>query len=148
MARYESRSTAWWLFALAVLLGVGGLALAVGFGLAGRAEVFIGLGLVPFALVLANFGVLTVRVGGDELAWRFGPGPVGRRIPLRRVRSVEERRTPWYWGWGIRWTPRGWLWRAHGLDAVWLELDDGKWVGVGTQDPGGLSGALRARITE
>lgn len=146
MATYESRQIAWWAFALAAALGVAGIVLAVARGTEGGPEVLIGAGLVLVGLLAANFAVFTVRVGPDEVAWRFGPGPIGWRVPLRRVRGVETARDPWYWGWGVRWTRRGWLWRATGLETVWLELDSGRSVGVGVREPEQLASAVRERI--
>lgn len=143
---YESKSVASWAYALAALfaaigIGVTGVLLSTG-----GAEGLFGLLLVLAAFFVANFAVLTVRVTEDEVAWSFGWGWIGRHVPLSRVRSAEPARSPWYWGWGIRWTPRGWLWRSHGLDVVWLELDSGKSVGIGTQDPQGFASAVRERL--
>jgi hypothetical protein len=146
MQRHETKSVAPWAYALAGTFGLTGLGAGVGLALLGNEAALIGPFLVLMALLMANFASLTVTVDEREVRWRFGRGPVGRRVPLERVRGVEVRHSPWYWGWGIRWTPHGWLWRSHGLDAVWLELDDGRHVGVGTQDPAGLAQALRSRL--
>ncbi|QDU65243.1 hypothetical protein [Engelhardtia mirabilis] len=146
MTAYESKSTGWWLFGIAGFLVVLGLVLAVIFAIGARPEALIGVALVALGLLVANFGVLTVRVTGAVVSWHFGRGPIGWTVPLERVVGVEARRSPWYWGWGIRWTTHGWLWRAHGLDAVWIELDSGRSVGVGTQDPDGLVRALRRAV--
>ena len=140
MTHYRSKQVAWWGFALAALMAAGGIVLAA-------RELAVGLGLVAVALLVANFGLLTVRVDEREVRWSFGALP-GRRIPLERIADVQTERSPWYWGWGIRWTPRGWLWRSAGLDAVWLTLTDGKRVGVGSEDPRDLERAIRARLTD
>lgn len=143
---YESKQVATWGIALAALLGLGGLVQGALFALAGRQEALVGLGLVLVALLVANFAVLTVRVTDTEVRWSFGTGLIGRRVPLERVRGAAVRRSPWYWGWGIRWTPRGWLWRSSGLDAVWLELAGGKQIGVGSPDPAGLAHAIQGGL--
>src|SRR4051794_31446278 len=72
--------------------------------------------LVGFVLVL--FSTLTVIVRDEAMDVFFGPGLIRRRILLRRLRGVRVVRTPWYYGWGIRLTPTGWLWNVSGLDAV------------------------------
>jgi len=143
---YESKSVGHWAFALAGVMGAIGVAITAVLVSQGNAEGYFGLLLVVAAFFLATFGVLTVRVTPGEIAWSFGGGWIGRRLALERVRSAEPHRSPWYWGWGIRWTPRGWLWRSYGLDVVWLELDTGKAIGVGTQDPEGLARAVREQI--
>lgn len=146
MEPYESKQTGWWAFGIAAALATLGAWLAIRHGLAGRPESLVGIVIVFAAVALANFGVLTVRVTASEVRWFFGPGLFGKSVALDRIRAVEARRSAWYWGWGIRWTPRGWLWRSSGLDVVWIELADGKRVGVGTADPEGLASAIRRRL--
>ncbi len=150
MANYKSESIAWWAFALAGLLLMAAVGACIFEGPDEPPVAVVAAGLALGASVIASFGVLTVRVTQKEVTWRFGIGPFSKRVALHRIRHVEPRRSPWYWGWGIRWTPSGWLWRAHGLDAVWLERDSGKWIGVGTADPEGLTRAIRgaAGLTE
>ncbi len=146
LVEYESKSVGRWAFVLAALFAIGGVGVLVVQGLEGRPEAFIGVFLIGLALFLMNFGTLTVRVTKAEVAWFFGVGLIGRRMKLERVRGAEATRSPWYWGWGIRWTPTGWLWRSYGLDVVWLEFDNGKRVGIGTQDPEGLVRAVREQL--
>ena len=98
------------------------------------------------AFIVANFGVLTVRVDDREVRWAFGLGWISKTVPLYRIRRAEAARSPWYWGWGIRWTPRGWLWRSNGLDAVWFELESGKQLGVGSVEPESLARAVADRL--
>ncbi|MFT5285705.1 MAG: hypothetical protein ACI8TQ_001872 [Planctomycetota bacterium] len=143
---YESKSTGSWIRMIAGLIGVGGLAIAVTHGVAGRPEAFIGLLIVAFAFFVAHFAVLTVRVTEDEVRWFFGGGFIGRRMSIDRVRAVQARLTPWYWGWGIRLTSKGWLWRSHGLQTVWLAFDENKQTGMGTQDPEGLVKAVNQAL--
>jgi hypothetical protein len=144
MVDYESKQVALWGVGLAGLLAITG----IGLTLAGeRQQVLAGLGLVVVALLIANFAVLKVRVTSSEVRWAFGIGWLARRIPLEEIRDVEVKRSAWYWGWGIRWTPRGWLWRSSGLDAVWLGLASGKQAGVGSHRPAELARAIRERTT-
>ena len=96
--------------------------------------------------MLTGFGAGDAQERVERRDQAFGIGLFSRRIPLARVRDVEVRRSAWYWGWGIRWTPRGWLWRSSGLDAVWVHLDSGRQAGMGSPDPEGLAAAIRARL--
>lgn len=147
MPAYESKQVAVWGLWLAGAFAFAGIALGVWALAAGRPTeaAFCAL-LLLVALLVSNFAVLTVRVGHDDVSWSFAAGLVGRRIPLADVRAVEVRRSPWYWGWGIRWTPRGWLWRSSGLDAVWIERASGKRVGVGSPQPEELARAIGERL--
>ena len=96
--------------------------------------------LVGFVLVV--FSTLTVIVREGSMDVFFGPGVIRRRIPLRRIREVRVVRNPWYYGWGIRLTPTGWLWNVSGLDGVEVQFDDGHCFRVGSDEPNRLAEAL------
>ena len=96
--------------------------------------------LAGFVLVI--FSTLTVTVRDGAMVVFFGPGLIRRRIPLRRIREVRVVRTPWYYGWGIRLTPTGWLWNVSGLDGVEVQFDDGHRFRVGSDQPNRLAEAL------
>jgi hypothetical protein len=49
---------------------------------------------------------------------------------------------PWFTGWGVRAVPRGWLYRVAGREAVELELDNGRVVRVGSDEPKELVAAV------
>jgi hypothetical protein len=105
----------------------------------------LALGLV-MALVPLQFGWLTVTVTSQAIHLRFGIGWIRRRIPIANVRSVTTVRNRWYYGWGIRLTPHGWLWNVAGLDAVELHLTSGRRFRIGTDEPTALEGALRREL--
>src|SRR5207247_350528 len=94
------------------------------------------------------FGWLTVDVEGQELRARFGVGLVGKRIPLSEVRAFKQVTNPWYWGWGIRLYPGGWLYNVSGMRAVELVLADGRRYRIGTDEPAALEQAIRAVVGE
>ncbi|MDY7014940.1 MAG: hypothetical protein SVX43_15355 [Cyanobacteriota bacterium] len=52
-------------------------------------------------------------------------------------------KNPWYYGWGIRLTPRGWLFNVSGLDAVEISLNSGRHFRIGTDRPRELERAIR-----
>ena len=96
--------------------------------------------------VLALFSTLTVLVRDGAMEVFFGPGLIRRRIPLPRIHAVRVVRTPWYYGWGIRLTPTGWLWNVSGLDGVEIQFDDGHRFRVGSDEPDRLAEALVQEI--
>jgi hypothetical protein len=98
------------------------------------------------ALIAALFGSLTTEITDRELRCRFGIGLIHKRFPLRRVVRVETVRNAWHWGWGIRYTPHGWLFNVSGLSAVELSLTDGKCVRIGTDRPDELARAIRQSV--
>ncbi len=125
------------------MLMVGGAVAAVaGFAVGGSR-----LPLVTLVVVLAVwalFGTLTVTVDQDAVSCRFGPlGVIGKRLAFADIRRAAAIRTSPLWGWGMRLTPRGWLWNVWGLDAVEFEMTNGTRFAVGTDEPQALISALR-----
>lgn len=92
--------------------------------------------------VLALFSRLTVVVRDQVVDISFWPGLIRRRIPLRHIREVRVVRNRWYYGWGIRLTPHGWLWNVSGLGGVELRLGDGRRFRIGSDEPDVLATVL------
>ena len=114
--------------------------LAIGFA-ARRAVPF-----VPLAALLAATGwalsSLTVEVTPTRLIWFFGPGLLRKSIEREAIIGATPVRNPWWYGWGIHLTPRGWLYDVGGLDAVELALSDGSRLRIGSDEPAALARAL------
>ena len=89
------------------------------------------------------FGALTVTVDESRIVIAFGPGWPRKTIPLTQVRGAGPVRNRWWYGWGIRLTPHGWLWNVSGLDAVEVELSHGRCLRIGTDEPQELTAAIR-----
>lgn len=99
--------------------------------------------MAVIALALALFSVLTVTVTERALSFAFGLGLFRREYAVRDIADVRAVTNRWYYGWGIHLTPHGWLYNVAGLDAVELELADGRTVRVGTDEPERLLAAVR-----
>jgi hypothetical protein len=102
----------------------------------------------PFAallLVVYLFSSLTIEITQDELIWFFGPGVWRKRMALADIASATPARNKWWWGWGIRLTPRGWLYNVGGLNAVEIMSKSGKTFRLGTDDAPALAAALSPR---
>ncbi len=126
-----------------VTMGIAGVMILLVFGAA--TELPIAGATIPItlvALLMLNFGSLNVRLDGNNLEVAFGIGWIKRSIPLKRIESVQVTKTRWFYGWGIRLTPRGWLWNTSGFDAVELTYHNGKHFLIGTDDPDGLAAAI------
>jgi hypothetical protein len=102
--------------------------------------------LVPTLLLLVIVGFLftsmTIEVDDEDLTWFFGPGVWRKRIPLSEIASATPATNPWWYGWGIHKTPRGWLYNVSGLDAVEVVLKSGAMFRLGTDESGALARAL------
>jgi hypothetical protein len=90
------------------------------------------------------FSSLTVEVGDGELRWYFGPGLWTYRLPLDEIKDVAVVRNQWWNGFGIRMARGFRLYNVSGLDAVELRLGPDDVRRIGTDDPNGLSDALKS----
>jgi len=97
----------------------------------------LGLGAVLFSS-------LTVQVDREAVAFYFGPGIWRRRIPLDAIQRVAVVRNSVYYGWGIRYTPHGWLYNVSGLQAVELMVRGEGTIRIGTDEPERLQAAIEA----
>ena len=94
-------------------------------------------------IVAALFWGLTVEVNKDVVRLYFGFGTIHRSILREHIAMVTQVRNRWWWGFGIRWTPHGWMWNMSGLDAVELTYHNGKKFRIGTDEPEALLEALK-----
>jgi hypothetical protein len=101
--------------------------------------VLIGFGLLIggfFGFVLAAFYSFTIQVAGGQLTFWFGFGVGRKTISINDIRSIEIVKTPWYYFWGIKSIPGGWLYSiAPGGRAIELVLRDNKKIHLGTDRP-------------
>lgn len=112
------------------------------------ANIFLfSLGLV-FLLITTLFYRLVVTVTESAVRLQFGIGLIRKTIPLESIVSAEPVRNSWWYGWGIRIYPKGWLFNIAGLDAVELQMKRGPRLRIGTNDPVGLTGALQTRLRQ
>jgi hypothetical protein len=103
--------------------------------------------LVVIAITLVLFSSLTVIIREDELEVRFGPGLVHKRFKLNEIESCQVVKIPWYYGWGIRLTPHGMLFRVSGFHAVEIKLRTGKRFSIGTDVPQELEVAIQQALS-
>ncbi len=93
------------------------------------------------AFVLAS---LLVEVDEDTVQVSFTAGVARRTFKLAEIEDTTVVRVPWYTGWGIRCTGRGWLYSVWGLRAVELALTDDRRFLIGTDEPDALKAAIDA----
>ncbi|MFW6324695.1 MAG: hypothetical protein ACOC0U_06480 [Desulfovibrionales bacterium] len=99
--------------------------------------------LIILLVALALFASLSVEIREGTVHVRFGPGLIRKKIPLERIVDARPVRNRWYWGWGVRYTPQGWLFNVSGLDAVELLLTTGRRFRIGTDEPHKLAQAIQ-----
>lgn len=123
---------------------VAGLLFRFGVGLEEFLRI-LGTMLIPLAIVTVFFLglrslLVSVTASHVELAYFFGWPR--KRIERAEIVSVETLLIPWWYGLGIRPTPKGWMWKVWGRGGVLLTLSNGKGFLIGTDDPDGLASAL------
>jgi len=100
--------------------------------------------ILGFCIVL--FATLTVVIEEDVLKIRFGPGIIQKKFPLEDIESCRVVKNPWYYSWGIRLIPDGWLYSVSGFYAVEISMRTGKKNQIGTDVPDDLEKAIRKSI--
>jgi hypothetical protein len=104
------------------------------------------IGVAVLIVLLVCFGLfwaLTVEVTDTDLVLKFGVGLIRKKFALSSIVNAAAVRNRWYFGWGIRLLPRGWLFNVSGLDAVEIEMSDGSAHRIGTDQPQELLRAIR-----
>jgi hypothetical protein len=154
-ADYRHRQLAWaTLVGFAASLATQGGAFVRNLRGGRRARALLSL---PWSLSLlvsmGMFSWLDTEVTKDALVVSFVGGALRRRIPLADIESARIVTVPWYYGWGVRLTPRGWLgdaprgwlYSVWGRGAVALRLRGGRHFAVGSDEPEVLLAAIEAR---
>ncbi len=77
---------------------------------------------------------------------KFGLGWPAKSIALDEVVSVELVENRWFYGFGVRMTPHGWMWNVSGFKAVELTFTDGKRFRIGSDEPDELRDAIRSAL--
>ena len=98
------------------------------------------------AVVLALFSTLTVTVDDTAVHLSFGLGVLRREVHLDEIVAARAVRNSWIAGWGVRVIPHGRLYNVGGFDAVELQLDSGRVVRVGTDEPAALLAAVQRAL--
>lgn len=98
------------------------------------------------SLSLVLFYSLTVEINETKLIIKFGFGVINKKFILKDIESCHTVKNPWYYGWGIRLIPHGWLYNIAGLSAVEIQIKNGKKYRIGTDEPKKLEQAITQAI--
>lgn len=128
-----------------VVLGIGiALTVSIMFTVpTGPERILVGAIAGLLLLCIFLFRTLNVSVDSEMVEVSFGPGAFSKRFLAPDITSARAVRNPWYFGWGIRRTPHGWMYNVSGFDAVELVLKDNRKFYIGTDDPDNLLTAIR-----
>ena len=106
------------------------------------------IGLTIVLIVLGIFSRLTVTVDDQMIKIQFGLRIIRKAFLLREIGAYRVVKNPWYYGWGIRFTPRGWLFNVSGFSAIELQMKNGKRYRIGTDDPDNLAKAVDEALNQ
>jgi len=104
--------------------------------------------LIVALSVATLMGTLTVEVDDSLVRLRFGVGLIRKSFRLDEIATCQPVRNRWWWGWGIRLIPGGWLYNVSGLDAVELGMKNGKLFRIGTDEPRQLADIIQSKLTK
>jgi len=145
LERYRHTQIGW-----VTLTAMAGALIVVGASLQTSGERWIAFAVFVLLFVaIIVYSSLTVTVTDDTLEVRFGPGLIRKEYRLVDIESTRVVRNHWYYGFGTRLTPHGWLYNVSGLDAVEIQFKSGKKRRIGTDEPRSLNDAIQqaARLT-
>jgi len=102
--------------------------------------------IIFFLILLSLFSNLTVTGYMDYLEIKFGIGLIRKKFYHKDIRDFSIEKNPWYYGWGIRKIPGGWLFNVSGVWSVQLIMKNGKMYRIGTDEPKRLEEFIKSRI--
>jgi hypothetical protein len=102
--------------------------------------------IAALVILLGLFSALTVACDAEKLSFYFGPGIIRKTIKYGEIKTIEKVRNRWYYGWGVRWYGRGWLYNVSGLDAIEITLNSGSQLRLGTNEPDKLMAFIKSKI--
>lgn len=146
--RYRHVQWGWsWLLYLVFAIVMGGVMLASVVAAGDTSDPAWVIALTVALLIALFFTVLwfsrlEVTVDEETVTAAFGTGKPHRVHRLDEISAVRRERNQWWYGWGVRKVPRGWMYNVWGLDAVEIELPEDKVFRIGTNDAGTVEAVL------
>lgn len=112
-------------------------------------ELSLAFAIILLTLIVLLFYRLTVEVKNNRIRLTYGIGLIKITLKIDELISTRVLKTPWYYGLGIRITPKGMLYNIQGSRAVLVEYmhkGELKTVMVGSAEPEKLKEILDSRI--
>ena len=102
---------------------------------------------VIFILIYSLFYGMKTEVDEKSIRISYGIGLIRKTIKLANVKGVSIVSNPWYYGWGIRLIPNGWLYNISGSNGVELTFKDtSRVIRIGSANASALNKAISERI--
>ena len=98
------------------------------------------------AICLLLFWSLTVEIKPAHLRVYFGFGIIHKEILFSNIKDARVVKTPWYYGWGTRPAPHGWMFNVSGFGGVELVFRDDRRFRIGSDQPQALLSAIQSHL--
>ncbi|MGI9606723.1 MAG: hypothetical protein ACR2P0_11355 [Acidimicrobiales bacterium] len=110
--------------------------------------VLFGLVVLLIAVVVINFNRLTITIEAESetVEAAFGWGWPRKQIAIDEITSVDTVKNKWWYGYGVRKIPHGWMFNVWGQDAVEVRRASGRPFRFGTDEPVELAAAISAAV--
>lgn len=145
---YKHKEIGWFVIAmmsLSVFLLIAGYLTIVNF------DETILLIIASFLFIITLlFYKLTVRISQSAIQLIYGVGIIRINLNIDQLESVEVTRTPWYYGLGIRFSPKGMIYNIQSLNAVKINLSKNgksKTLFIGSPHPEAVIRAIAENAT-
>jgi hypothetical protein len=96
---------------------------------------------------LALFSNLTVTGFPTYLEMKYGIGLVRKKFEYTDIKYCSVKKNRWFYGWGVRKIPGGWLYNVSGLWCVQIDMKNGKMYQIGTPEPEKLVEFIKSRMS-
>ena len=101
-----------------------------------------------YLLGISLFYSFTVQVAAGKIKFWFGIGLFRKTYLLNEIKSTRQIKNPWYYFWGVKSIPGGWLYSIAPGEALEIVLKNGLIVHVGTDQPKILRQAVNTAIKQ
>lgn len=146
-AIYQSKQTSWFVW-LIIVFGGAGIASLYMVEMSDKERLPSAILIAVFCLaIFLLFSKLESTVYTDRIEIKFGVGIIKKTILFSEIETIEKVTNKFWYGWGIRLTPHGWLWNISGYQAVQFNLK-GKTKGfrLGCSDHGKMAEAIQSQL--
>ncbi len=106
--------------------------------------IFLALLMIVLAVL---FSSMTIKIDDGHLSWHFALKFWKKSLDLQDIRAVQVVRNRWWYGWGIKRIPGGWLYNVSGMSAVELQLPDERTIRLGSDEPEKLARTIKEAIS-
>jgi hypothetical protein len=98
-------------------------------------------------LIYVLFYGMTTTVDSKRISISYGVGLIRKSFSVKNIESVSVVSNPWYYGWGIRLIPNGWLYNISGYAGIEITFRDRKSViRIGSAAANNLKRAIQDAI--